>query len=199
MSLSYYSSIIVDTFYSQTYHIIGILKGWNFSGLTNFSLSKNLIFEVMHLDVSIIALTIIIASCSYWFCCSSQLVITPAFSESAYIFEHSFQVHTHHIPYSGYTVRGLISVKHQFLCPAVISASYTKSRDRIKIATCSDAWSWILYYILCDQRKPHLQGYLVSRLVLEVTTMKLLHVQIKHWGVLSNHTELKSASPQQLA
>ena len=52
------------------------------------------------------------------------------------------------LPYSGYTVRGLISAKHQFLCPAVISAiiisakqSYTKSHDRIKIATCSDVWS----------------------------------------------------------
>ena len=52
------------------------------------------------------------------------------------------------VPYSGYTVRGLISAKHRFLCPAVISAitisakqPYTKSRDRVTIATCGDVWS----------------------------------------------------------
>ena len=46
------------------------------------------------------------------------------------------------LPYSGYTVRDLISVKHQFLFPAVISTiaisakqSYTESRDRAKIVT----------------------------------------------------------------
>ena len=57
------------------------------------------------------------------------------------------------IPFSGYTVRGLISAKHRFLCPAVISAitisvkqSYTKSRDRVKIATCDDVCSMTDYY-----------------------------------------------------
>ena len=52
------------------------------------------------------------------------------------------------LPYSGYTVRGLISAKHRFLCPAVISAiaisvkqPYTKSRDCVTIATCGNVWS----------------------------------------------------------
>ena len=56
-------------------------------------------------------------------------------------------IHTY-ILYSGYTVRGLISAKHRFSCPAVISVivicakqSNIKSHDRIKIATCSDVWS----------------------------------------------------------
>ena len=69
------------------------------------------------------------------------------------------------LPYSEFIVQGLISAKHQFLCPAVISVitisakqSYTKSRDRVKIATCSDIWSWILYYRLKDTTSTRILG-----------------------------------------
>ena len=59
--------------------------------------------------------------------------------------DHKYTAHAleiNIIPYSGYTVRGLISAKLQFLCSAVISAfaisvkqSYTKSHGYIKIVT----------------------------------------------------------------
>ena len=96
-----------------------------------------------------------------WLRCATRSRWNPNYSLSV-IQTHSFMllltprmVHDW-IPYSGYTVRGQISAKHQFLFPAVISAiaisarqSYTKSRDHVKIVT--SAWSWILYYRLYDQ------------------------------------------------
>ena len=60
----------------------------------------------------------------------------------------------YYILYSRYTVWGLISVKHQFLCLAVISAittsekqSYTKLHDCVKIATCMQ-WHMELNFVL---------------------------------------------------
>ena len=75
------------------------------------------------------------------------------------------------MPYSGYTVIGLISAKRQFLCSAEISAitisakqSNAKSRDCVKIVTSKSGVEFPT--VNSDQKIPHLQGCLVSCLQL---------------------------------
>ena len=87
-----------------------------------------------------------------------------------------------------------------YICKAILHQIMWSCKNR-------DVWNWIFHYRLYDQiedqRIPCLQGYLVSCLVLVVTSMELWHVQIYHWAETNEYwvtvQKLKSASRQQLA